>query len=478
MKSTTIPTGREAENRVFGLHPCIIKLTILSACIAIPIVVLSMLSDPTAIWQNTGSHMLLEICGFLITGGITYCLWVQYCVSHERWMLLATIAFSGLMLGGLAHTLSLTTFDDLSVIALQYFFIWKIAAAGLLIAGALSMAVGSEQNYRRRGAYALSIAIVLVFCISAVIFGLEKSWPRIEYLVPSAMTAMAARLDAFHPADILYLAVLAAAVLAFARRYIRHEDVFSSGITAFLLFAAAAQSASFVVSTDYSMFWWVSHALWICGLSVLLVRLGSEFGELYAHAHARIEHLEAVHYLSTRLSNTLELSVVLRALVSDMADMLSARLASVMLADEDNGSLTTVASHGLPEEPLRPNRPQKMKGSGHAGFYSGHTVRAFNEKCVCVVDDVHTDVEFVPWKLLARRDGYTISVPLIYQETAIGVLNLFFEKHVPINNERIRLYQTLASAGAVAIANAQLYDKSLHGEPDSSPGHLHFRLAS
>lgn len=77
------------------------------------------------------------------------------------------------------------------------------------------------------------------------------------------------------------------------------------------------------------------------------------------------------------------------------------------------------------------------------------------------MDDVYTDVEFVPWRLMSKHDGYAVSVPLIYHDVALGVINLFFERHIPLNDERIRLFQTLASSAAVAIANAQLYDRSL-----------------
>lgn len=64
-------------------------------------------------------------------------------------------------------------------------------------------------------------------------------------------------------------------------------------------------------------------------------------------------------------------------------------------------------------------------------------------------------------RLLAENSGYVVSVPLIYQNVALGVLNLFCNKHVPLNDEKMRLFQTVASAAAVAIANAQLYEKSL-----------------
>jgi len=158
--------------------------------------------------------------------------------------------------------------------------------------------------------------------------------------------------------------------------------------------------------------------------------------------------------------------------------MLSARFASVMLADDTGEALTTVVTHGLPEDLLSPIEPQAVEASGRPAFYSGHTARAFREKRVCVVDDVYTDIEFVPWRLLAQCDGYTVSVPLAYQEIPLGVMNLFFDRHVPLNDERIRLFQTLASSATAAIVNAQLYSKGVRGKSEEVPWLHNIRLAS
>jgi GAF domain-containing protein len=148
----------------------------------------------------------------------------------------------------------------------------------------------------------------------------------------------------------------------------------------------------------------------------------------------------------------------------------------VMLVDDTGETLKTVATHGLPESPLKSSESQKIEGSGRPAFYSGHTARAFREKRVCIVDDVFTDVEFVPWKVLAQCDGYAVSAPLVYQDVALGVLNLFFDAHVPLNDERIRLFETLASAAAVSVANAQLYDRALESHPSDADTANLFRL--
>ena len=480
MKSTTYPVEDCAAESTAGCigkslgNTYVVKQIVWLALLCTAIAVLRALIGHSTAWQSPVSHMLLEVCGVLITGGIVYCLWVQYCVSLERWVLLATVAFAGLAAGELVHAFTLAAVGIPQRLGFQYYFIWKTAAACLLTASACSTFIEDEQNRRRRVLRVIGTALVLSLCAAAVALRLVRSWPNIQntvsyhlgWLPPFSLLA-----------GIFCLAAMTAAFITFAGRHARCEDAFSDGITGYLLLAAAGQAAGLASPSDYSIFWWLSHLLLICGLSVLLIRLGAQFGDSYADAHEQIEHLEAVHYMSSCLSDTLDLKVVLRALVSEISGMLSARFASVMLADETGKCLTTIAKHGLPMEPLNPNRPKKLEGSGRPGFYSSHIARAFKERRICVVDDVHTDVEFIPWKLLARSSGYVVSVPLIHQDAPLGVVNLFFDKHVPLNNGRIQLFQTLASTGAVAIANARLYEKTLKGESGDT-GRMRFRLAS
>jgi transcriptional regulator with GAF, ATPase, and Fis domain len=268
------------------------------------------------------------------------------------------------------------------------------------------------------------------------------------------------------------------ALITHIRGFAVKEDDLSKRLVPFLTLAVSAGAGSLASHHDFDMVWWVSHALYICGMMVLLTELGIQFGSSYSDAQSRIKHMEAVHYMSSRLTNTLDLRVVLLALVSDTASMLSAKFASVMLSDDSGQTLTTEVTYGLPESPLRQRKPQEVEGKGYPAFYSGHTARAFREKRICTVDDVFTDVEFLPWKVLARHDGYAVSVPLVYHDLALGVLSLFFEKHVALNDEKIKLFQTLASSASVAIVNAQLYDRTMQDESEEGDAPFSLRLAS
>lgn len=465
-------------------HPYLARLILWMIVLNAIVAALRFLPEVQMTWENSVCHALMEVCGALIASGVAFCFWVQYRVSTKHQMLLACIAFSGLTFGQLVHALTAVAasggWDYAGDIGHQFYGIWRFAAGLLLVAAARNYAKDSKSQCRRQGLRLLwGTQAVFVF-IGGVVVLIGQARLNPHTVMSSSelswlgfISRMASSSALIHAFDAL---AMMAGLAAFAWRYMEEEDAFSDSIVRCLALALTGMVAGVLSKSEYDMSWWVSHVFAVFALLVLLIELAREFGASYADAQTRVEHLEAVHRISSQLGNTLDLRVVLLVLVSDIADLLQARYAAVMMVDDTGETLRTVATHGLPESPLRSSDPQKIDGGGRPGFYSGHTARAFREKCICMVDDVFTDVEFVSWKLLAKNNGYAVSVPLVYQDVAFGVLNLFFDKHIPINDERIRLFETLASSAAVSIANAQLYDRALEAHPTESDATNLFRL--
>ena len=113
-------------------YPQLLKLVLAAVLLGASIVLVRVAFGPEVTWQHGPAYVMLRICGILITAGIVYCLWLQYCVSGERWILLATVAFTGLIAGQLIYTLSLmTAFDSdsgLRKIGYQWYATWSAAA--------------------------------------------------------------------------------------------------------------------------------------------------------------------------------------------------------------------------------------------------------------------------------------------------------------------------------------------------------------
>jgi len=457
-----------------------------SAAMMTGIVALRLMLPESSSWENPVMYMLIGMCNALVAMGVIYCLWIQYRVSGHRWVLLSTGAFVCLMTGEFLFIVQASILSGqsgwLGRLGYQYSQFWQWISACLLLAAVLERRTDSREETSKTGVRRLVELLVLVFCLVTIAILLAGKWDDITGRfsgLAAAVIYWANRWSLYsYIGQAFHLTLLISTLLGFTRRYMHEEDAYSSGVTRYLILATTAQFALTLSVRRSDLCWWLAQSLSAIGLLVLLTRLGEEFGRSYTDARARVEHLEAVHYASLRLSKTLDLRVVLLTLVSDTSTMLSARFASVMLADEEGKTLTTAVTHGLPENLIGPAKPQEVEGGGRPAFYSGHTARAFREKRICVVDDVYTDVEFIPWRVLAQYDGYTVSVPLVYQGFALGVLNLFFEKHVPLNDERLRLFQTLATSASIAIVNAQLYQSSLEAGTTDASEIFSLRLAS
>ena len=465
-------------------HPYVARLLGWWLFLIASVIAMRMLWESHRVWDNPVGHSLLEVCGALIATGIAYSLWVQYSVTTKRQFLLGTIAAAGLALGSLAHSLaSIVALGSLHTVheaGDEFSLAWQITAGLLLLAASRTETKDSKPNCRKFGLRWIAASLMLSLVLAVLVGVIAHSRPRAEdFFSPAVAVAISPLLKQLvSPLAFIALscAIFAWGLMIFIRRYVRDESALSDGIARCLVVASTAGLAGFLAERPYDLFWWLYHGLAVVALLVLLIELQREFGVSYADAQSRIEHLEAVHRISSQLGNTLDLRVVLLVLVSDSADLLGARFASVMLVDDSGETLKTVSTHGLPESPLRRAEPQRIEGSGRPGFYSGHAARAFREKRVCVVDDVFADVEFVPWRTLAQCDGYAVSAPLVYQDVSLGVMNLFFDSHIPLNDERIRLFETLASAAAVSIANAQLYDRALEAHPAETVTADLFRL--
>lgn len=439
-------------------------------------------------WTNHIWHTLLEVCGAMLCGGIAYGLWMQYCVSLKRQTLLATVAFSGFMTTQLTHALSFAMafggWKSVESFGHQVYSLWILLAGILLSAAALNNSednpitakkIGLRWIWGVQAASLLSVVAVLFLAGAGSSRWFDLSAPEFDRI------RMAAGIfSSQHLLHALDSAALIVALILYARRFIQDEDVVSGGIVRCLALAATGMTGALLSRHESDMLWWLSHVFAVAAVIALVAEMARDFGQSYANAAARIEHLEAVHKMSAHLGNTLDLRVVLLVLASDVGDVLQARYASVMLADDSGQTLRTVSTFGLPESPLKVHEPQMIEGGGRPAFFTGHTARAFREKRIVTAEDVFTDVEFVPWRLLARSNGYTVSVPLVYHDVALGIINLFFDAHVPINAERMRLFETLAASAAVSIANAQLYERTLEEHPsDTDASHLfRLRLAS
>ena len=162
----------------------------------------------------------------------------------------------------------------------------------------------------------------------------------------------------------------------------------------------------------------------------------------------RAEEMALVYKIGQEISSHLDLSKVLRTLVNKVTELLEAEMCSVLLIDQE-GLLSIKAACGLDQDSVLNTRIAPRNA------ISGWVLA--NKEAI-LVKDIENDQRF------AKRNNekyYThsfISVPLVVDDEAIGVLNINNKRTKEIFTEdNLRLVKALASQAAIAIENARLY---------------------
>jgi hypothetical protein len=177
--------------------------------------------------------------------------------------------------------------------------------------------------------------------------------------------------------------------------------------------------------------------------------------------------LEAMQQISWSLVGASNLYELCDALAKAVSDGLGSSLVVVYVPSSDStNELVITAISGIDDRNVKVGRTCSLRPERRPGFHSGHTARAYASGEMQVVEGIFSDVEFLPWKMLAREDGIVVSVPLPYQGSTIGVMNLFLDGVTSITDERKRLLQVIAAAVSPAIANTSFKNEPANMQID------------
>ena len=192
------------------------------------------------------------------------------------------------------------------------------------------------------------------------------------------------------------------------------------------------------------------------GEIALLVTIGHQVGSaienarLYEAMRRKTLQLETLSQVSTTITSTRYLEEMLHLIVTITARTMGSAICSIMLADEARGELHIAATQSLSE--AYRNKPALKIGESVSG-------RVVKERRAMAVLDVTADPSYV-YPDLARHEGLRslLSVPMLCQGRAIGVINSYTSApHVFLPDE-IGLLEAIANQAAVAIENTRLVE--------------------
>jgi signal transduction histidine kinase len=170
--------------------------------------------------------------------------------------------------------------------------------------------------------------------------------------------------------------------------------------------------------------------------------------EQYRTKAAQFETLIGVGHT---INSALDLNEALSRITREASVLMGARMCSLLLLDESGEWLELRASHGAGENYLAKPRLSINES------LIGRTLQLLKP---IQEPDIQTSGRYVHVDI-AREDGLIslLSAPLIFEQKAIGALNIYTREPHNFSNEEIRLLTAFADLSALAIEKTRLYER-------------------
>jgi GAF domain-containing protein len=181
------------------------------------------------------------------------------------------------------------------------------------------------------------------------------------------------------------------------------------------------------------------------------VAVALENAHLFDEVQQRIQELEALYRADEHLYRHLDLDQVLRTLVDVAVDILKADKSSLMVWDDSRERLVVRAARGFSSETL--SKMSFAPGEGLVGV-----VAITGEPAV--VEDTLKDPRVI--RRITEAEGIRsfMHAPIEISAQIFGVFNVDFVHPRAFGDDEKRLFMALAQRAALAIQNAQLYEKA------------------
>lgn len=177
------------------------------------------------------------------------------------------------------------------------------------------------------------------------------------------------------------------------------------------------------------------------------IAVSIENARLYTRMLRQANTLALLNEISRELTSILNLDQLLKRVGDLLMKLIDYQMFSILLLDESKQKLVHRFSVRFKESvQLKHDIPL---GRGLVGA-------AVQEKKAILVADVSKDDRYIKLNPETRSE---LCVPLIYKDNVIGVLDLEHTRRGYFNDDHLRTMTTLAAQIAIAIENAQLYER-------------------
>jgi GAF domain-containing protein len=169
---------------------------------------------------------------------------------------------------------------------------------------------------------------------------------------------------------------------------------------------------------------------------------------LYEEASHRSRQITTLAKVGQLMSSGQYLDEMLQLVVTMIAEMMQAKVCSIMLVDTQKNELVLKAAKCSSEEYWK--RPNLKIGKSLIS-------RVVKERSPLMVRDV-TKEEGYLYPELASKEGVRslVSVPMIYKDLVIGVINVYSAQERIFSTDDLRVLSTVADQAALAFENTKL----------------------
>src|SRR6059036_1750145 len=185
-------------------------------------------------------------------------------------------------------------------------------------------------------------------------------------------------------------------------------------------------------------------------LSIIGHQVGSAIqnARLYQETAHRSRQITTLAQVGQVISFGRYLEEMLQLIVRMIAEMMQARVCSIMIVDNQKNELVLKAAKCSSEEYWQ--RPNLKIGKSLIS-------RVVKERSPLMVRDVTKEAGYL-YPELATKEGVRslLSVPMIYKDHVIGVINVYSAEERNFSGEDLRVLSTVADQAALAFENTKL----------------------
>lgn len=168
------------------------------------------------------------------------------------------------------------------------------------------------------------------------------------------------------------------------------------------------------------------------------------------------EQLQAILKTGQRLVSKIQIQEILRDITKEAKRIFKSKGSALFLLADNGEDLILEASAGLPDE---------LTQNEHLTIAESSIGVAITKKRLVEVSDLPKVEEHHFTKMIQQEKLMSmLCAPLIIEDRAIGVLNVYLDKKHRFSNLHRSLLETLANYSSIAIQNSKLYDRVFETE--------------